>query len=278
MRTSATASAICLVVVIAPVLMAATPKEVTIDRFSVAPLYVEQCVKTESGLQEIGRATGFVVNHRSSHFLITNWHVVTGRHPSTGEPSRADGQTPTHLAIYHHGDRLGSWRRVIEELYTPEGAPAWLEHPNGRGVDVAAVRIEPREGVTFHPLPLDLADADIRVEPAMQVSIIGFPLGLVSQGDLPVWKTGHIATEPDLDFDDKKIFLVDATTRSGMSGAPVIVRLRSGYQTRSGSFPISARPITRFLGVYSGRLPRDSELGKVWRPENITEIISRALE
>jgi hypothetical protein len=33
----------------------------------------------------------------------------------------------------------------------------------------------------------------------MPVSIIGFPLGKGARGTLPIWVTGFIASEPDVD-------------------------------------------------------------------------------
>jgi hypothetical protein len=59
---------------------------------------------------------------------------------------------------------------------------------------------------------------------------------------------------------------VDATTRPGMSGAPVIVRLL----TITGA-PYQAR----LVGIYTGRLGMkdgDSALGKVFKPRVINEI------
>jgi hypothetical protein len=129
---------------------------------------------------------------------------------------------------------------------------------------------------SIYPLDLALADVDMLPDVAMPVSIIGFPQGLTGPGKLPIWKTGHIATDPDLDFDDKPVFLIDATTRAGMSGSPVVLRLNSGYRTTKGSMVISSGFLTRFLGVYSAQFT-DTEIGYIWRPRVISEILSNGL-
>jgi hypothetical protein len=111
---------------------------------------------------------------------------------------------------------------------------------------------------------------------AMPVSIIGFPLGLTGPGVFPIWKTGHIASDPDLDYGGTPSFLIDATTRGGMSGSPVVLRLTGGFEMRKGGFILAGSGIsTLFLGVYSGRLNDQSEIGKVWKPQLVSEILAQ---
>lgn len=130
--------------------------------------------------------------------------------------------------------------------------------------------------IKIYPFDFSLANTDIVPTVAMPISIIGFPLGFSGPGRLPIWKTGHIASDPDLDYNKEPLFLIDATTRGGMSGSPVVLRLSGGYKTRSGnSVMSSSRKATLFLGIYSGKLPGDSEIGRVWRPYLIEEIISQ---
>jgi hypothetical protein len=127
--------------------------------------------------------------------------------------------------------------------------------------------------IAYYPLDLAFARTDVLVQPAMTVSIIGYPLGLTAHGAWPIWKTGHIASEPDLDYNDMPCFLVDATTREGMSGSPVVLRFWGGYPKRDGSKTIGGS-VTSFLGIYSGRIHKDSEIGLVWRPRVIGEILA----
>lgn len=223
----------------------------------------------------LGTATGFTVAHRGRPFLITNWHVVRGRNPDTGELLTATGAIPRELRMYCHAEPLGTYIAHVEPLYGPDGhTPQWIEHPRGEAVDVVAVPLQLAGGARIHPLDLGLANADIAVEAAMPVSIIGYPFGLVTGGTWPIWKTGHIASDPDLDYDGQPAFLIDATTREGMSGAPVVRRAHGGYRTRDGNYSIGVDG-TRFLGVYSGRIHGESEIGKVWRADLVNEILAR---
>ena len=108
----------------------------------------------------------------------------------------------------------------------------------------------------------------------MPVSIIGYPLGITAHGVFPVWKTGHIASEPEIDYQDLPMFLIDATTRGGMSGSPVVIRLNGGYKTRMGSYVLSGSVATKFLGTYSGRIHQDSEIGRVWKSTVLKQLLS----
>lgn len=246
-------------------------KKIIIDPLSTRPLYLIQV----NGNQVLGTATGFIVQKGSNYYLITNWHVVSGRNPETNQVQHQLGLTPDAIFIWHHGKQLGSWIKKKEVLYDEKGERRWLEHKKGRSVDVIALPLQNTgNDATLYTFDLSLAETDMLPEVAMPVSIIGFPLGFTSAGFFPIWKTGHIASEPNLDYQREPLFLIDATTRGGMSGSPVVLRLTGGYKKKDGSAIMSSsRHRTLFLGVYSGRLPRDSEIGRVWRPRLINEIL-----
>jgi hypothetical protein len=228
--------------------------------------------------QIIGSATGFIIELNNTHYLVTNWHVVSGGHTATNQPSLQEGITPTHLnIIYHSSTRLGAWIKKTENLLNQDGTLKWLEHQHGRNIDVILLPLRNIDNeIQIYPFDLNLVNTDIIPEPAMPVSIIGYPLGIVTGGNFPIWKTGHIASDPDLDYNNLPVFLIDATTRGGMSGSPVVLRLSGNYTTRSGERILSGDTRTLFLGIYSGRIQRDSEIGMVWRPVVINEIANNA--
>lgn len=94
----------------------------------------------------------------------------------------------------------------------------------------------------------------------MPMFIIGFPFGMSAGECFPIWKTGHVASDPDLDMDSLPYFLVDATARMGMSGGPVILRLYGPYETSTGHAMILGNPPAKFLGIYSGRMHSKSKI------------------
>jgi hypothetical protein len=92
---------------------------------------------------------------------------------------------------------------------------------------------------------------------------------------LAIWSTGFIATELDVDYDDLPIFLVDCRTRSGQSGSAVIAFRTVGFvRLMDGSMHNLTAAVCKLLGIYSGRIKKDSDLGMVWKAEAIQQLIN----
>jgi hypothetical protein len=108
--------------------------------------------------------------------------------------------------------------------------------------------------------------------PASNVSIVGFPFGLAQGAGLPIWKTGTIASDLDVDYGGLPQFLVDCTGRSGMSGSPVFARATSGFATSQAAMKIGGGVTDRFLGIYAGRIGEDTEIGRVFKAAAIMQI------
>ncbi|QHT61312.1 trypsin-like peptidase domain-containing protein [Paenibacillus lycopersici] len=249
-----------------------TRKNIFIDPLSACSLRLELAVNNHV----LSTATGFLVNINSSNYLITNWHVLSGRNAENGMLLSSTGAVPDEVRIIYHSSRgLGNWIRISEKLYDSDGNARWLEHPMGNKIDVVALPVTINSEVSAYPLDLNLASVDMLAQPAMPVSIIGFPYGIATGVAFPIWKTGHIASDPDLNYDNLPVFLIDATTRGGMSGSPVILRLTGGYNTSNGNYIMAGGVSNKFLGIYAGRIHGDAEIGRVWRPYLIEEIIEK---
>lgn len=244
---------------------------ILVDPLSAQSLFLE----TYFNEYKLSQATGFFITKNNRNYLITNFHVLSGRDPETLKPIHPSAGIPNLIRIlHHHGPNLGHWKFETYPLVDKNNDPLWLSHPTLKAIDVLALPLDIVDSDTqIFPLDLNLADTDLVPVPAMPVSIIGFPMGMAAGGAWPIWKTGHIATDPDIDYDGRPSFLIDATTREGMSGSPVVIRLNGGYKTKNGSMILAGGITTKFLGIYSGRIKADSEIGRVWRPNLIGEII-----
>lgn len=245
-----------------------------IARPSVASLLLTPRV---NGL-ELGSATGFVVEHDGRPYLITNWHVAAGRNPRTGASMHPSGGLPDELAVLHNvAGQLGSWQARIEPLRDRQGVPRWLEHPtHGRSVDVVALPLTNLDGIDLYPHDLG-AGADYKIGVATGLSIVGFPFGLAGGGAAGIWVQGTIATEPELDYDDLPCFLIDSRTRKGQSGSPVLFYSVGGMAPMAdGSTAMFAGEVCKILGVYSGRIHEESDLGMVWKIPVLPDILEGA--
>lgn len=258
-------------------------------------------LRTFAGPKQTGVATGFLHRRDGKTFLITNWHVVTGR--DTANPtSSTTGEFCTHIQVsYLHGEggRISLASQIDDtiQLNNSNGeGMGWLQHPTYQHqVDVAAVPIVlPPGAINLHLNDEKFFDRFI-LNVADSVYVLGYPWGLRDpRNPLPVWKGGSVASIPGVPRNGLPRFLIDARTYKGMSGGPVIcLHTLSPTGNRIHNFDNTVDPVMGtigyFCGVYSGRAmvtPTDfaetndpsgahieTDLGYVWRPSLIDEII-----
>ena len=148
------------------------------------------------------------------------------------------------------------------------GRQLWKDHPSGsndaRGirVDVAALPIIARPRVRLNAFPIETAHSIAHPTVAAPISVIGFPRGIGAAGNWPIWITGTIATDPHFDFDQRPVLLIDAQTREGMTGSPVVARTTQARATKpAGLHLVTTHPAEKFLGIYAGRRAKDLDLG-----------------
>jgi hypothetical protein len=91
--------------------------------------------------------------------------------------------------------------------------------------------------------------------------MIGYPHGYHdNKNHMPIWKTGSIVSEPDLDFNGKKLLVVDISAFPGMSGSPAFYVTHNGYLTKSGDMMMDMGMKMHFLGVYASMPMINSDL------------------
>ena len=247
------------------------PGHATIQEPSVKSLLLH--LQTVQGAT-LGTGTGFVVESGGAPFLITNYHVLAGRNPVTRQPLDPNGALPEQVVILQNGQQLGSWFPTLEPLFDTVGRPNWLELPDApaQKIDVVALPLTELGGVKLYPYD-HTAERKLIIQPTEQLSIIGFPFGRAAGGVFAIWTQGTVASEPDIDFDELPVVLVDSRTRPGQSGSPVVAHRTAGtYQTTEGLM-VGASALTEFFGVYSGRINAESDLGMVWKASVVGQLL-----
>jgi hypothetical protein len=132
-------------------------------------------------------------------------------------------------------------------------------------------RAEPRTAPDEVPWPPQLF-------PGESVFIVGYPYRLTVGPALPLWIRGTVASDPMFGYSagDKSypLWLIDARTRRGQSGAPVIRhRPPNTVLIRNDGYPCKTLGTdSDILGVYSGRTSDESDLGFVWPMDEVDEI------
>lgn len=246
----------------------------------------------------LSTGTAFFYSKNGHTYIVTNRHNLTGLHQETGKPLSPTAGIPNAISfslptIQDNGDiiKIGNSSELFE-LKWGDYKP-WKQHPTyGDMADVVVIDPEKTPiGKISKNYCINTLDHQqpLALYPSAPVSILGYPYGK-SVGDFtPIWVSGSIASEPELNVDGKPAMYVDCRTNKGSSGSPVI-RIATGQSSPLDSAPIGntlvyksssidsealymfGTSVHRFVGIYSGRIDKESDIGLVWKEHVIEEI------
>jgi hypothetical protein len=248
-------------------------------------------------------ATAFVYRFSKTYALVTSLHVLNGFNSNTQKYLDSRNFVPNKIAFYLNvfTDEIGAFR--VEPFSVDllrDGQPVWFESAvDSPVIDVALIEFEAvmenfdriRDRIGYLHGGRMLVSVDDQANPQFayhayprigsDVFILGFPKG-IGQGAFPIWKKGSIATEPLYGAiqSGAPVILIDAVTRDGMSGSPVLyfgsdVAGDYGAATADSDGPY-------VVGVYAGRegvTPEENSmaLGRVWKVELLDALFSEKL-
>ena len=202
----------------------------------------------------ISQGTGFYYVLKGSSqndilFLITNYHVLTGHSPEEIETPKGD-----NIIFYFHKNiqNPGDVKEIKYPLFTKNGKSIWLCSKKYPQADIAIIPLVSSifSDCEIKGISEDWTKGNMRIRPTSSITLIGYPYGYYDKKNwLPVWKTGSIASEPDIDFEGKPLFLVDVSAFPGMSGSPVFAIAYGAYETIEG--PTTIGHVQKFLGIYA---------------------------
>lgn len=199
-------------------------------------------VTTFDGDRLLTGASGCFFERDARLFFVTSRHVLL---------DEQNKHTPNRIEIELHTDAVNlTLSAQLSVWLYKDGRSQWRQGQDAGGdIDVAAIEIDrqllPRSAV-FHAftaahLQTSLAD----VEVGTGLLIVGFPLGFHdTMHHLPVVRHAVISSAFGIRFQGQGLFLTDARTHRGTSGAPVVMRNLT---------PGLALPWT-LLGIHSSRM------------------------
>lgn len=242
----------------------------TIDTLNYCVVQVQSLVDDTP----VAKATGFfyslILDGKACLWLVTNWHVLTGRNASRPEiilhnelaiPNRIRFQVPSRIGPSGQKDENHLYfHEKFISLYDSDNLAMWYQHPKKNEVDIAVVNVgQDLEGHLIRGINELCTEYDMAVEIGNEVFVLGYPLGFSHFANTPIWKRGSIASEPHAEtVDSKNRIMIDATTRKGMSGSPVIMRYKTHYLSEDGQVKMRGNA-SRFIGVYASRPPPGRE-------------------
>jgi len=201
-------------------------------------------VSTFVGTHPLTGASGFFFETGERLFLVTSRHVVID------EPTQ---HLPDRIEIEMHTDEQDlSTSTVLSLLLYEDGHAAWHQAEDSGGeIDVAAIEIDRSLLGGYTPpafTPAHLLTKPGEAEIGSPLLVIGFPLGFHdSHYHLPVARHAVVASSFGTRFQGQGLFLTDARTHRGTSGAPVVMRAAAGTPGL-GQLP------WRLLGIHSARM------------------------
>lgn len=244
----------------------------------------------------LSTATGFFIKKDNSFFLVTNYHVLSGRHFETDQPLSETGAIPNKIKIWYH-QKNNPWRFkwYFSSLLDKEANQIYIDGKKLNNCDIAVLKItDIPEDIAIYDIDYkDHQSLDIKFYPWQQLLIAWFPYWLSSYSLMPIWKAWILSSEIDFDFKWLNCFLIDAWTRWWMSWSPVFAYFPWwSYELNNWSQIISSGNYYKFLWIYSSRLviPKDereklgddnckqldllwSDLWQAWKDSNLDIIL-----
>lgn len=131
---------------------------------------------------------------------------------------------PNNLIVRVYGENVGEYKNMVLPLYH-RNRPVFKKYYSDSTKDYTILDVVSipfpykRPGFKIAAFQQKEINKNLLLVPSTELFIIGFPMYLADVQLYPVWKRGTIAN--DVLFNE---FLIDATTKKGMSGSPVVYR------------------------------------------------------
>jgi hypothetical protein len=221
-------------------------------------------IECESANGEVGTGTGFFFRFAEKEgihvpAIVTNKHVIAGAKKGQFIMTLTD-EHGEPIEQSHHAFLFDNFERM------------WIPHPES-DIDLCAMPIAPlleasnREKKRLFYISLDksLIPSKAEYEDMVlieDITMVGYPNGIWdSVNNMPVFRRGITATHPNLDWNGKPEFLIDAACFPGSSGSPVFLYNQVGYATKSRGMVIGPGRI-KLLGIlYAG--PQHTVTGEI---------------
>ena len=191
--------------------------------------------------------------------IVTNKHVVAGA---------VAGQFNLTLRAQDGSPIIGQHITIKLDQFESR----WIPHP-AADVDLCVMPIAPLlteaavAGQSFFFVSLDESllptESDLADLAALEeILMIGYPNGIWdATNNMPILRRGITATHPNIDYEGRKEFLIDAACFPGSSGSPVFLFNATGWSNRKGNIMMGG-PRVKLLGLlYAG--PQHTATGEV---------------
>jgi hypothetical protein len=206
-------------------------------------------VTTYQQSQLLTNASGFFFERNDRLFLVTSLHVMSDQ-KSGHQPDRLE------IELHNNPENLAESVQFSIPLHN-NAVPLWRGWTDCSGkVDIAVIELESDalpEKTLFHVFTPDhLPRSNTSIAVGSRLLIVGFPLGFHDTlHHSAVVRQAALASAFGLRFQGLGVFLTDARTHRGSSGAPVVMHTRPDGR-------MNPKLPYLLLGVHSSRFDSDS--------------------
>lgn len=216
---------------------------------------IKMVVITKTGITSIG--TGFFVERNLSDgkkkiYLVTNRHVIED----------ASELSLDFCTTFDKRPVIGG----IHRINLSEVSGSYVVHPDDN-IDIAVLEctglfVQFPETFYFKAVNMDLfatfSEPELNV--AQSIYFIGYPSAIYdTKNNLPIVRTGIIASNPKLDYEGDKKFIIDAQVFPGSSGSPVYIDL-TFENIKNGQIVLDENRNIKLLGIVAQTMIRNNEL------------------
>lgn len=126
------------------------------------------------------------------------------------------------------------------------------------------------------PISLDTIPKQEQLEELKRIEdviMVGYPVGLIDEyNNKPIFRKGITATQPKLNYNNKREFLVDIACFHGSSGSPVFILNEDSYSDKFGNVTIGRR--VYLLGTIYGNIAEKThgDIKNVDNPTSASQI------
>ncbi|MFH4966179.1 serine protease [Gaetbulibacter sp. M235] len=212
-----------------------------------------------------GTGTGFffslkIDDEKSIPMVVTNRHVAEGMAKGRFKLTKSDKDGNPNLTDHFTLDFSKDFDKMW--TYHPDPNIDLCAMPIGQLVSAAKQMNANLFYRTFDNNIIPNKQQQEELDVVEDILMIGYPNGIWdSHNNMPIIRKGTTATHPNIDYNGKKEFMIDAACFPGSSGSPVLLYNNSGYSTKNGGFNIGAARLY-FLGIlYSG--PQHTATGEL---------------
>ena len=197
--------------------------------------YITTRIVTIDNNKDVHIATGFFVAYPLSDdtskfivVLVTNRHVVEkaetmniwlNEKDSEGNPM---DDKMVEISILNAKDKF---------IYHPDGNIDLAIYPIVKTINEMEKSLNIQSFYKTLPLGMMMTDSQATELDAVEdVLMVGYPRGLWDEkNNRPIFRTGVTATDPKVDYEGKKEFLIDCACIQGSSGSPVLMFYKGVY-------------------------------------------------